>query len=225
MTTTAMRNCLRVTIYRRARPGAECCVKAYVGVTDGDWYRFLSRAPTSGRSTSGARGRPRLSRARRRVSHSSSRPTLRTTRSSAVGSSAVSPRCGSPRRGNSSAQATEWRASTRCALRVGRYRRQPIAARRGSDHRLRLRPGHRFFAADAIADPPPDFAPNIVQGKGYDLAVPASPTSFAPVDGSSAWRRGRGRPQRAVASTRPGLRRPATDPATPWPAGVSGGRA
>lgn len=27
-----------------------------------------------------------------------------------------------------------------------------------------------FFPPDALADPPPLFAPNIVQGKSYDLA-------------------------------------------------------
>jgi len=31
----------------------------------------------------------------------------------------------------------------------------------------------RFFSEDAVADPPPQFAPNIVQGKSYDLADPA----------------------------------------------------
>jgi len=31
----------------------------------------------------------------------------------------------------------------------------------------------RFFPADAVADPPPQFAPKIVQGKSYDLADPA----------------------------------------------------
>ena len=29
-----------------------------------------------------------------------------------------------------------------------------------------------FFPPDALADPPLDFAPNIVQGKSYDLAAP-----------------------------------------------------
>lgn len=30
-----------------------------------------------------------------------------------------------------------------------------------------------FFPPDASADPPPDFAPSLVQGKGYDLAAPS----------------------------------------------------
>ncbi len=37
----------------------------------------------------------------------------------------------------------------------------------------------RFFPADAVADPPPQFARNIVQGKSYDLADPAVAPYFA----------------------------------------------
>jgi putative restriction endonuclease len=39
----------------------------------------------------------------------------------------------------------------------------------------------RFFPADAVADPPPQFAPKIVQGKSYDLADPAEAGYFADV--------------------------------------------
>ena len=37
----------------------------------------------------------------------------------------------------------------------------------------------RFFPADAVAEPPPQFARNIVQGKSYDLADPAVAPYFA----------------------------------------------
>ena len=56
--------------------------------------------------------------------------------------------------------------------RIGRYRRAPIGA--GGDPVigcLFVR-DVRFFPAGAIADPPPPFAPSIVQGKSYDLADP-----------------------------------------------------
>ena len=39
----------------------------------------------------------------------------------------------------------------------------------------------RFFPADAVADPPPQFARNIVQGKSYDMADPAVAGYFADV--------------------------------------------
>jgi putative restriction endonuclease len=63
--------------------------------------------------------------------------------------------------------------------RIGRYRRAPIEI--GEDPLigcLFVR-DVRFFSNDAIADPPPQFAPNIVQGKSYDLADPAVAGYFA----------------------------------------------
>ena len=39
----------------------------------------------------------------------------------------------------------------------------------------------RFFPADAIADAPPQFAHNIVQGKSYDVAHPAVAGYFADI--------------------------------------------
>jgi putative restriction endonuclease len=62
--------------------------------------------------------------------------------------------------------------------RIGRYRRAPIG--RGEDPVigcLFVR-DVRFFPAGAIADPPPQFAPNIVQGKSYDMADPVSPATL-----------------------------------------------
>ena len=60
--------------------------------------------------------------------------------------------------------------------RIGRYRRAPIGP--GDDPVigcLFVR-DVRFFPEDAMVAPPPQFAPNIVQGKSYDLAgSPAAP--------------------------------------------------
>jgi putative restriction endonuclease len=66
-------------------------------------------------------------------------------------------------------------------LRVGRYRRQPIATDEDPTIGCVFIRDTRFFAVDTIADPPRDFAPNIVQGKGYDLALPNIADEFAPL--------------------------------------------
>ena len=81
-------------------------VKAYVGVTDGDWYRFLASRPAANevnfwRPSGDARsGRP----PGRAVPLQDA--TTRTTASSAAASTAASPGCGYPRRGSSSGKAT-----------------------------------------------------------------------------------------------------------------------
>ncbi len=74
---------------------------------------------------------------------------------------------------NGAASAEEMRAH------IAQYRRPPLG------------PGHdpvigclfvrdvRFFPPEALADPPPNFAPNIVQGKSYDLADPSVAPYFA----------------------------------------------
>jgi putative restriction endonuclease len=53
---------------------------------------------------------------------------------------------------------------------IGRYRQQPISLREDPVIGCVFIRDTRFFASDAIAGPPPDFAANVVQGKGYDLA-------------------------------------------------------
>lgn len=55
--------------------------------------------------------------------------------------------------------------------RVGRYRAQPIGAREDPVIGCVFVRDVRFFAPEDAAGPPPDFAPNIVQGKTYDLAT------------------------------------------------------
>lgn len=54
--------------------------------------------------------------------------------------------------------------------RIGRYRRAPIVSGEDPVIGCLFVRDVRFFHEDATADPPPRFAPNIVQGKGYDLA-------------------------------------------------------
>ncbi len=74
-------------------------------------------------------------------------------------------------------RAMAWPSLAEMRLRVGQYRRQPIAPDEDPTIGCVFVRDTHFFAVDAVADPPRDFATNIVQGKGYDLAFPASPTS------------------------------------------------
>src|SRR5215813_1753911 len=76
---------------------------------------------------------------------------------------------------NGVASAEEMRA------RIGRYRRAPIGPGEDPVIGCLFVRDVRFFPADAIADPPPQFAPNIVQGKSYDMADPAVAGYFADV--------------------------------------------
>lgn len=57
--------------------------------------------------------------------------------------------------------------------RVGRYRAQPIGPREDPVIGCVFVRDVRFFPPEEAVGPPPDFAPNIVQGKTYDLAVHA----------------------------------------------------
>ena len=63
--------------------------------------------------------------------------------------------------------------------RISRYRRAPIGPGEDPVIGCRFVRDVRFFPAGAIADPPPRFAPNIVQGNGYDLADSAVAPYFA----------------------------------------------
>jgi putative restriction endonuclease len=56
--------------------------------------------------------------------------------------------------------------------RIGRYRRAPIAPGEDPVIGCLFVRDVRFFPEDATVTPPPQFAPNIVQGKSYDLADP-----------------------------------------------------
>jgi len=74
---------------------------------------------------------------------------------------------------NGVADVTEMRA------RIGRYRRTPIGAGEDPVIGCLFVRDVRFFPDDRTADPPPQFARNIVQGKSYDLADPAVAPYFA----------------------------------------------
>ncbi len=55
-------------------------------------------------------------------------------------------------------------------LRIGHYRREPISPSDDPVIGCLFIRDVRFFPADSLVDPPPGFAPNIVQGKGFDFS-------------------------------------------------------
>lgn len=62
--------------------------------------------------------------------------------------------------------------------RIAHYRRAPIGPNDDPVIGCVFIRDVRFFPSDATVDPPPGFAPNIVQGKGYELSEPAVSSYF-----------------------------------------------
>jgi putative restriction endonuclease len=62
--------------------------------------------------------------------------------------------------------------------RIGRYRKKSIVGDEDPDIGCLFVRDARFFPEDVTAAPPPDFASNIVQSKGYDLAEKAARSYF-----------------------------------------------
>ncbi|MGC4805259.1 HNH endonuclease [Micromonospora sp. DT233] len=146
-------------------------MKAYVGVTDGDWYRFLAARPGL---TEVNFWRPAGSRGFRALSpgepffFKTHHPHNRVVGGgffSGFAQLRISEAWTLFGDGNGVPSLTEMRRI------VGRYRREPIAA--GDDPLIGcvLIRDTVFFPADQPSEPPPEFASNIVQGKGYDVAA------------------------------------------------------
>jgi putative restriction endonuclease len=156
-------------------------VRAYVGVTDDNWYRFLAGRPgvteVNFWQPSGAREFRVLS---------PGEPFFFKTHyphNRLVGGGFFS---GSVRlpvseaweffgEANGVASIQEMRA------RIGRYRRAPIGPGEDPVIGCLFVRDVRFFPAGAVAEAPPLFARNIVQGKSYDMADPAVAGYFADV--------------------------------------------
>ncbi|WP_328822337.1 HNH endonuclease [Micromonospora rubida] len=146
-------------------------MKAYVGVTDGDWYRFLAARPGL---TEVNFWRPAGSRAFRALS--AGEPFIFKTHHphnrvigggffSGFAQLRISEAWSLFGDGNGVPSLAEMRRI------VGRYRREPIAAADDPVIGCVLLRDTVFFPADRPSEPPPEFASNIVQGKGYDLAA------------------------------------------------------
>jgi putative restriction endonuclease len=145
-------------------------VKAYVGVTDGEWYRFLADRPTLNEVNfwrpAGARefraltpGEPFFFK-----THHPHNRVVGGGFYSGFAPLSVSEAWELFGEANGAAGLAQIRA------RIGHYRRRPIAADEDPVIGCVFVRDTRFFSVDDLADPPPDFASNIVQGKGYDLA-------------------------------------------------------
>jgi len=153
-------------------------VKAYVGVTDGDWYRYLATRPALNEVNF---WRPGGSREFRVLSVGE--PFLFKTHyphNRVVGGGfysgfralRVSEAWDFFGEANGVSSLTEMRS------RVARYRRAPLAPRDDPLIGCVFVRDVAFFPLDDVAEPPPDFASNIVQGKGYDLSASATRTYF-----------------------------------------------
>ncbi|MFC4529322.1 HNH endonuclease [Sphaerisporangium dianthi] len=146
-------------------------MKAYVGVTDGEWYRFLAARPALAEVNfwrpSGARefrvlspGEPFFFK-----SHHPHNRVIGGGFYSGFAQLRVSEAWEFFGQANGAADVDEMRR------RIGKYRSRPIAPGEDPVIGCVFVRDTRFFPLDDAAGPPPDFAPNIVQGKGYDLAV------------------------------------------------------
>jgi putative restriction endonuclease len=159
-----------VRSYRLSRrKGKLRTVRAYIGVTDGEWYRFLAARPALNEVNF---WRPSGRHVFQRLTPGE--PFFFKTHyphNRIVGGGFFS---GFVRLRISEAWELFGEQNGVASLeemrqRVGRYRRQPI--RIGEDPVIGciFVRDTTFFTVEEQADPPPDFAPNIVQGKGYEL--------------------------------------------------------
>jgi hypothetical protein len=147
-------------------------VRAYVGVTDGQWYRFLAARPELDEVNfwrpSGGRGFhvPTVGEPFFFKTHCPHDRVVGDGFYSGFAQLMLSEAWELFGAANGADSLRQMR------LRVGQYRRTSIAP--GEDPLigcLFVR-NTTFFPEDAAADAPPDFAANIVQGKGYDLVQP-----------------------------------------------------
>ena len=154
-------------------------MKAYVGVTDGEWYRQLAAQPAGGevnfwRPSGGRRfGALSLGEPFFFKSHHPHNRVVGGGFYSGFVPLRISEAWKMFGLGNGARTLEEMRA------RVGGYRRQPLTAHEDPVIGCVLVRDTRFFPADTAAEPPPEFAPNIVQGKGYDLADARWSTYFS----------------------------------------------
>lgn len=144
-------------------------MKTYVGVTDGEWHRFLAARPalTEANFWRPSGGGFQALRPGEPFFFKTHHPHNRV-----VGGGFFN---GFERLRISEAwdifrEANGATSLQRMRERVSRYRKQPIAAGEDPIIGCILLRDTCFFPLDAPADQPPDFAPNLVQGKSYDLA-------------------------------------------------------
>jgi putative restriction endonuclease len=145
-------------------------VKAYVGVTDGDWHRFLAARPNLKEVNfwrpGGGRGFRVLTPGEPFFfkTHYPHNHVVGGGFYSGFAELRISEAWEFFGEANGTATLDEMRK------RVSRYRRTPIGPQEDPVIGCVFVRDVAFLPVDAPASPPPDFAPNIVQGKSYDLA-------------------------------------------------------
>ncbi|QSB16684.1 HNH endonuclease [Natronosporangium hydrolyticum] len=145
-------------------------MRAYVGVTDGEWYRYLAERPTLDEVNFW-----RPSGARRFRSLHPGEPFFFKTHyphNRVVGGGFYSGFVALPVSEAWELYGESNGVSSLAALRrqIAQYRRTPIEPWEDPVIGCVLIRDTRFFEPDYPSDPPPDFAPNLVQGRRYDLA-------------------------------------------------------
>ena len=150
-------------------------MRAFVAVTDGDWYQYLAARPELTEVNfwrPGGHGRFRALAIGEPFFFKTHHPHNRVVGGGFFSGFTTSPISEAWEIFGPANGVTDLDQMRR---RVGYYRRQPIEPGDDPDIGCLLLRDVRFFPAEASAPPPPDFAPNVVQGKRYDLA--ADPTS------------------------------------------------
>lgn len=154
-------------------------VRAYVGVTDSDWYRFLAARPdmTEVNFWQPSGGREfRVLVPNEPFFFKTHHPHNRVVGGGFFEGWARMPVSEAWERFG---EANGAESKEQMRARIGRYRRTPIDSSEDPVIGCIILRGVRFFPQDATAEPPPQFASNIVQGKGYDLADPSVAPYFA----------------------------------------------
>jgi HNH endonuclease len=145
-------------------------MRAFVGVTDGDWFRFLAARPevTEANFWQPGGGREfRVLAPGEPFFFKTHHPHNKVVGGGFFSDSArlkVSEAWELFGAANGASSVGQMRT------RIGRYRRAPIGVGEDPVIGCLFVRDVRFFPPDSAVDPPPAFAPNIVQGKSYDLA-------------------------------------------------------
>jgi hypothetical protein len=145
-------------------------ITAYVGVTDRDWCDSLRTSPDSMRRTSGSRARPPRFGRWTPASRSSLSSTAPPTISWAADSSPVGRNFRSVWPRKPSSRGTAQQTSSRCDAESNATAVSGL--RRGDDYEIGcILLEQPFFFEREDWLPVPEWQPNIVRGKGYDLTV------------------------------------------------------
>ncbi|HEX4830860.1 MAG TPA: HNH endonuclease [Trebonia sp.] len=153
-------------------------MRGYVGVTDGDWYRFLADRPEVPVVNFWRPGGGRPFRALEVgepfffKSHAPHNRVVGGGFYSGFAALPVSEAWEMFGPGNGVASVAEMLA------RIAHYRREPIGRNEDPEIGCVLVRDTTFFPDDMSHEPPPKFASSIVQGKGYDLGDPEAESYF-----------------------------------------------